>query len=274
MQIPHPDANLAKPEILPGDVPLELIEVKGGSFTMGDNTSEHEDEKPEHPVQVNDFFLGIYPVTNLQFAAFLNDYQSDKVKTGIYNDQQMIYEHRWGLQFENEKWISAKGFEQHPVINVTWHGANEFCAWLNQKTGKNYALPSEAQWEYAARGGNQSLGFPYAGSYKLKEVGWYSKNSNGETKPVGLKLPNELGLHDMSGNVDEWCLDHWHENYEGAPKDGSAWLDPEKANDPEARRVVRGGSWSNNDNFCRVSFRFRYVANYRFFNLGFRVLRY
>ena len=134
-------------------------------------------------------------------------------------------------------------FEDHPVINVTWYGAIAYCDWLSEKEGQPYRLPSEAEWEYVARGGVKSKDFLFAGGHKLKEVGWYSKNSHGQTKPVGLKQPNELGLYDMSGNVDEWCADHWHENYNGAPNDGSAWVTGGDA----SRRVVRGGSWYDND---------------------------
>ena len=163
--------------------------------------------------------------------------------------KDIIYKHRWGIQQVEGTWQAANAFEDHPVINVTWYGAIAYCDWLSEKEGQPYRLPSEAEWEYVARGGVKSKGFLYAGGHKLKEVGWYSKNSHGQTKPVGLKQPNELGLYDMSGNVREWCADHWHENYNGAPTDGSAWVTGGDA----SRRVVRGGSWFNYDYRCRVS---------------------
>lgn len=261
-------------EKLSDGTPLMLTQVKGGTFVMGDDNAELAWVKPAHPVSIRDFYMGIYPITNQQYAAFLNDYGDSKIQEGQYAGQSMIYEHSWSLTIENNKWISIKEFDQHPVINVTWYGANEFCKWLSQETNKQYSLPSEAQWEFAARGGCESLGFPYAGSYKLKEVAWFDQNSHDETKTVGLKLHNELGLHDMNGNVWEWCLDHWHENYQGAPEDDFPWLDPATVDDPGASRVVRGGSWFFNDHSCRVSTRDLFQASNRFDSVGFRVVRY
>ena len=224
------------------DIPLpEMLPIEGGHFSMGGN--KYDDEKPIHQVELSTFYLSQFPVANTQYAAFLQDYQSDTIKAGAHQGQAIIYEHRWGVQQVDGTWQPAKGFENHPVINVTWYGAVAYCEWLSEKEGQPYRLPSEAEWEYAARGGNKSKGFPYAGGYKLKEVAWYDNNNHGQTSPVGLKQPNELGLYDMSGNVDEWCADHWHENYKGAPNDGSAWLTGGEA----TRRVIRGGSWYNDD---------------------------
>ena len=126
---------------------------------------------------------------------------------GAYKGKNIIYKHPWGIQQVEGTWQAANAFEDHPVINVTWYGAIAYCDWLSEKEGQPYRLPSEAEWEYVARGGVKSKDFLFAGGHKLKEVGWYSKNSHGQTKPVGLKQPNELGLYDMSGNVDEWCAD-------------------------------------------------------------------
>ena len=137
--------------------------------------------------------------------------------------------------------------ERYPIIGVSWQNAIAYCRWLSEVTGQSYRLPSEAEWEFAARGGTQSGGYRYAGSNKLEEVGWYNHNSHSQTKPVGLKLPNELGIYDMSGNVWEWCADYWHDNYDSAPADGSAWLGEEE----NTRRVIRGGSWFNNVNNCQ-----------------------
>ncbi len=249
-------------EMLPGNIPLELIKVAGGVTIPGFRFG------PEIP----DFYMGKYPVTNVQYAAFLNDYGNDTVKTGDYAGQNMIDEHSWGVQQINDAWQAVEGFEQHPVINVTWYGANEFCDWLSEKTEKNYCLPSEVKWEYAARGGNQSMNFKFAGSNKLKEVGWYNKNSHSETKPVGLKLPNELGIFDMSGNVWEWCADVWHSDseFENAPQDGRARME----GDDQERRVVRGGSWFFVDYVCRVSLRSYRDAYIRYVVIGFRISRY
>ena len=179
---------------------------------------------------------------------------------------------RCGIQQINGKFKCLKGLEQHPMVYVNWYGARAFCRWLSDKTGHSFRLPSEAEWEYAARGGNKSKGFPYAGGHKLKEVGWYDKNSHNQTKPVGLKQPNELGLYDMSGNVYEWCADHWHEGYEGAPNDGSAWVTGGDTYSPS-------GSWRVLvllcfDVDCRVSVRDWGNADLGNFDIGFRVARY
>jgi formylglycine-generating enzyme required for sulfatase activity len=255
-------------EKLPGGHTLPLIRVAGGAFMMG--SEEAKDEQPIHQVTVPDFYLGQYPVTNRAYAVFLNHYGSDEVSGGEYAGQKMVYSYRWGVQVQDGRWAPAKGFEDHPVVVVTWYGAQEYNRWLSEQTGRPYRLPSEAEWEYAARGGNQSLGFRYAGGHKLKEVGWYDKNSHDETKPVGLKLPNELGMYDMSGNVWEWCADFWYENYEGAPEDGGAWL----GRKDDRSRVVRGGSWSDFAAFCSVSYRFWDVAVNWSISIGFRVARY
>ncbi|MCB9298710.1 MAG: formylglycine-generating enzyme family protein [Lewinellaceae bacterium] len=143
----------------------------------------------------------------------------------------------------------------------------------NQKSKilPGYRLPTEAEWEYAARGGPSPEGRPryaYAGGDKLDEVGWYDDNSHRETKPVGLKLPNELGLCDMSGNVWEWCEDQWRDNYKGAPGDGSAWVDKEQG----AYRVSRGGGWNFSAGGCRCAYRSSWLPRSRSYDLGFRLV--
>lgn len=264
------DQNLPSTLAAPQSSPLpEMIWVQGGSFQMG--SGNNSSEQPIHEVSVKDFYLGKFPVTNFQYAAFLKSYGSDEVKRGKDKGQKMVYEHHWGLTQNLGIWQSAIGFEDHPVINVTWYGAAAYCQWLTHETGKQYRLPSEAEWEYAARGGvHWKDGFTYAGGNKLKEVGWYDANSHDETMPVGLKLPNQLGLYDMSGNVDEWCADHWHENYGGAPKNGRPWT---KGGD-SSHRVVRGGSCIDYGSYCWVSYRFRDSTYFRDGNLGFRLARY
>ena len=240
-----PSNNSSKSKIDPDLWPI-MVKVTGGSFEMG--------EKDPQRVEVKDFWMGKYPVTNRQYLAFMLDYESDKVKAGSYAGQEMLESNRWGLQKENGRWKVAEAYEQHPIIGVSWYGAVTYCEWLSEQTEQHYRLPSEAEWEYAARGGGLSKGFIYAGSNNLKEVGWYEKNSHYETKAVGLKMENELGLYDMSGNVDEWCSD-------------VRTIDEEE-------RVVRGGSWNDYDDFCRVSYRFRYIARFWDDDLGFRVSRY
>ena len=140
----------------------------------------------------------------------------------------------------------------------------------HEEDGLKYRLPSEAQWEYAARGGKNQPEIRFAGSRNLKEVGWYDDNSHSETKPVGLKLPNELGLYDMSGNVDEWCADHWQDSLEGIPKDGRPRL---LEGQKKAAWFVAGLGTTIN-NYCRVADRYRYDSNDRYDNIGFRLARY
>ncbi len=208
---------------------------------MGSEDKEaREWEKPIHPVAVPSFYMAKYPVTQALWKAVMGN----------------------NLSF-------FQG-DQRPVEQVSWDEAQVFIQQLNEQTGENYRLPTEAEWEYAARGGIFGLGFKYTGSNKLKEVGWYGENSHRETKPVGLKFPNELGLYDMSGNVRELCQDVWHENYDGAPKDGSAWL--KGGND--RIRVVRGGLWNLITHPCRVAYRYGYDQDIRSSGIGFRLARY
>lgn len=139
---------------------------------------------------------------------------------------------------------------------------------FSKATPPAFRLPSEAEWEYAARGGQSSGHFAYSGGDKLDEVGWYRENSHEETKEVGLKLANELGLYDMSGNVWEWCEDQYHETYRSAPKDGSAWLGLKT----DAGRVLRGGSWDYDPEDCRPSYRLSVRPADRNYSVGFRVV--
>jgi formylglycine-generating enzyme len=144
-----------------------------------------------------------------------------------------------------------KGCDDCPVELVSWNDIQEFLRKLNAQTGKRYRLPTEAEWEYAARGGNQSRGYLYSGGNSVDEVGWHSGNSGSKTRPVGQKKRNELGLYDMSGNVWEWCEDDWHDNYDGAPTDGRAWVDSPRA----PGRVYRGGCWGSEPLTCRAASR-------------------
>jgi formylglycine-generating enzyme required for sulfatase activity len=152
-----------------------------------------------------------------------------------------------------------------PVENVSWNDAKEFCRKLSQMTGKEYRLPTEAEWEYACRAKTTGA---YAGD--LDAMAWYSKNSDSRTHPVGQKQPNAFGLYDMHGNVWEWCEDVWHDNYNGAPDDGRAWVDISARG---SYRVVRGGGWNGNAVLCRSAFRVWVTPGGRHVSLGFRLLR-
>jgi sulfatase modifying factor 1 len=218
---------------------FDLILVEGGEFDMGGADDEAIDrEKPVHRVKVPSFYMGEFPVT------------------------QDVWEVVMGANPS-----SFKG-PRRPVETVSWEDAQQFIQKINKMAkGGSYRLPTEAEWEYAARGGKYSEGYKYAGSDKLKEVGWYDENSGNKTQKVGLLRENELGLFDMSGNVWEWCEDQWHENYKGAPDDGSAWLGLVMG----APRVLRGGCWLIDARLCRAAYRLRIEPALRAINAGFRL---
>ncbi len=201
-----------------------MVLIKGGTFTMGclDGRDKNcsESEKPSHTVTLNDFYLSRTEVTQAQWEAVMGNNPSN-----------------------------FKNCPTCPVEQVSWDDVQGFIKKLNDLTGQQYSLPSEAEWEYAARGGANSKGYEYAGSNDPGEVAWYGSNSGTKTHPVAQKKKNELGLFDMSGNVYEWCQDVWHEDYQGAPSRGNAWM----TGGEQARRVVRGGSWLISIGNCRVS---------------------
>ncbi len=221
---------------------LEMVYIPGGTFQMG--STEQSDEQPVHQVTVKPLFMGKYPITQEQWQAVMGNNPS-----------------------------SFKGAKR-PVENVSWQDAVEFCSKLSQKTGKNYRLPSEAEWEYACRAGtttpfhfgetitpdlvNYDGNNPYASAPK----GLYRQ----ETTPVGSFPPNAFGLYDMHGNIWEWCQDVWHDNYNGAPTDGSVW-----ETGGSDYRVQRGGSWVINAVYCRSAYRVRNALGYRYRDYGFRV---
>ena len=217
---------------------LEMIFIQGGRFLMGSEDADaFKREAPEHWVNVPDFWCSKYPVTQAQWKVIVGTDPSYFTGT------------------------------DRPVESISWHDTQQFIQKLNAQTGKSYRLLTEAEWEYAARGGKNSSGYKYAGSNDLEEVGWYRENSHKETKAVGLKRPNELGLYDMSGNVYEWVADQWHSDYKEAPDDGSAWIDKEEG----AFRVIRGGYWDDDARYCRVSDRINRQPVYRYYDVGFRL---
>jgi formylglycine-generating enzyme required for sulfatase activity len=217
----------------------EMVFVQGGTFWMG-CTQEQQgsciaDETPVHSVTVSSFSIGKYEVTQAQWKFIMGDNPS-------YDEGDNL-----------------------PVEQVSWHDAQKFIGRLNAATGKQYRLPTEAEWEYAARGGAGSKGYKYSGSHHLNNVAWFTDNSGDRTHPVGSKLPNELGIYDMSGNVEEWCSDR----YDGYP--ASAQQDPLRAGSG-SRCVNRGGGWGSSATGCRVAhrnFKSSYISDA---NLGFRVV--
>jgi len=220
----------------------EMMFVQGGTFTMGCTAEQgndcYNDEKPPHQVTLSNFSIGKYPVTQKQWVAVMGSYPS------------------------------YFGGDNLPVEGVSWHDVQEFIRKLNATTGKKYRLPTEAEWEYAARGGNKSKGFKYSGSNILDDVAWTWENSGHKTHPVGRKAPNELGIYDMSGNVREWCNDRYGNNYSNSAK-----TNPTGAT-TGSLRVLRGGSWDSWDyyaNGCRVSDRGSAAPGDRSDYIGFRL---
>ena len=250
----------------------QMVQVKGGTFTMGCTEEQGEDcgedESPKHQVTLSDFAIGKYEVTNEEFVDFMNEKgnQEEGGRTWVDLEGSRNKVIEIGGKFTVEK-----GYEKHPMIYVSWYGARTYCKWLSEKTGKNYSLPTEAEWEYSARGGSKGKPTKYAGSDDLKTVGWYDDNSESKTHQVGQLAPNELGIYDMSGNVWEWSSDWYGENYYETIKDGET-----NPKGPESGdfRVLRGGSWNSFDNYCRVSVRSYYDPDYRDDFNGFRVARH
>ncbi|MEZ4825770.1 MAG: SUMF1/EgtB/PvdO family nonheme iron enzyme [Bacteroidia bacterium] len=219
----------------------EMIFVEGGEFDMGGNDVDAQsDAKPVHKVRVSSFYIGRYPVTQ--------------------------------ALWETVMWANPSHFkvESHPVEQVSWSDTQIFLQKLNIQTGKTYRLPSEAEWEFAARGGIYSQGYLYAGSDKLKEVGWYDENSKQRTHPVGQKMPNELDLYDLSGNVREWCTDWYSEDYYQNCADRGVIENP-IGPDNSSFHVFRGGSWLSSPRLCAVVHRDSFSSEIPDFTLGFRL---
>jgi formylglycine-generating enzyme required for sulfatase activity len=245
------------------DKDIEMVYIKGGSFEMGSNDGD-DDEKPVHTVTVNGFYMSKYEVTVGQYLEFC---KATNTHFPEWLEQGNSYHVEQGTDnFYKNLGYSRTANQDLPIVGVSWNDAVAYTQWLSEKTGKNYRLPTEAEWEYAAKGGQN---YEYAGSDNLDEVGWYWNNSNETTHPVGQKLPNGYGLYDMSGNVWEWCQDMWHDNYNGAPINGSAWTSGGEV----SRRVLRGGAWSLTGFNCCSSFRDRDITAYRNINGGFRLAR-
>ncbi len=250
----------------------EMVFINGGTFQMGSNDGD-SGEQPVHRVTVSDFYIGKYEVTNEEYCYFLNDYGSDKVKSGAYSGESMInFSGSWKAEKcriiqRGANYSVESGYSKYPVIYVTWYGANEYCQWLSRKTGKTYRLPTEAEWEYAAGGG--SIHQKYAGTdseNSLSSYAWYDDNSGSKTHKVGTKSPNKFGLYDMAGNVWEWCNDWYDSDY----YDSSPSRNP-KGPSSGSVRVFRGGSWLNFASDCRVAIRIYDFPTFSSYNIGFRV---
>lgn len=218
-------------------VSFKMIPVEGGTFQMGATSEQQEpydDEKPVHQVSLSSYMIGETEVTQELWQAVMGN---------------------------NPSYFKGANM---PVEQVSWDDCQTFITILNQLTGKKFRLPTEAEWEYAARGGKQSKGYQYSGSNNLDDVAWYWDNSNGTTHPVKTKQPNELGIYDMSGNVYEWCQD-WYGSY-----NSSTQTNPTGPNSGSSR-VNRGGSWNGIARGCRSAYRNRHNPSSRFNGLGVRL---
>ena len=232
------------------DINMKMIWVEGGDFLMG-YTSEQgncdSDEQNVRRVTVDGFYIGMLEVTQSQWEKV--------VGTSISQQRNK----------ENSSWSLCGVGSDYPMYYVSWDEAMEFCRLLSNKTGRTYTLPTEAQWEYAARGGNKNEGAKYAGSNMIDAVAWYTDNSGSSTHIVGSKRANALGIYDMSGNVWEWCKDWYANSY--VSYDTNNPVGPSGS-----RRVNRGGSWYDSASECRVANRYNDSPDNRRSNLGFRVV--
>ncbi|MGK7950767.1 MAG: formylglycine-generating enzyme family protein [Xenococcaceae cyanobacterium] len=253
-------------EQLNNKIGMEMMLILGGEFLMGSPETElnsEDSERPQHKVTVPTFFMGKYPVTQEQW----------RVVAGFSQINRELKPNP--SEFKGDK---------RPVEQVNWYEAKEFCARLSKHTGREYRLPSEAEWEYACRAGTTTpfhfgetittdlANYRGTDDEEYKWSGSYGEGPKGEyreeTTPVGTFPPNNFGLCDMHGNVWEWCEDHWHDNYQNAPTDGSSWT----SNGDSSLCVLRGGSWFNDPGDCRSATRFFYNPEYDSYAFGFRVV--
>ncbi|MGF1522326.1 MAG: SAV_2336 N-terminal domain-related protein [Leptolyngbyaceae cyanobacterium] len=246
-------------ELLPGDLPLEMVAIPEGIFLMGspdDEPERFERESPQHEVTVAPFFMGRYPVTQAQWRVVA---ALPQVERDLDSD---------AARFKGDK---------RPVESIAWNDAVEFCARLSQYTERSYRLPSEAEWEYACRAGTSTpFHFGdmittevanYNGSYTYAD-GPKGKARNGTTPVDHFEGANAFGLSDMHGNVQEWCQDIWRDNYKGVPTDGSVWVEGSNS----SSRVYRGGAWLFNPRYCRSAYRNNSRPGKRNYGIGFRVV--
>jgi formylglycine-generating enzyme required for sulfatase activity len=267
-KVSPPESKTARyySEDLGNGITLEMVAIPGGTFLMGTEDEEIErlvkkfgwegfrSERPQHRVTVSSFYMGRYPITQAQWKAIA---ATAKIDIDLETNPSRF-----------------KG-DELPVESVNWYQATEFCKRLSRETKQEYRLPSEAEWEYACRAGTTTpfyFGETITGelaNYNASET--YAEEAKGEyrqqTTPVGQFPPNAFGLYDMHGNVWEWCADTWHDNYDGAPRDGSVWI----KNADDNRSPLRGGSWYLNPLYCRSAFR-SFNSRRGYYDFSFRVV--
>ena len=275
-------------EDLGGRLALTLIEIPAGSFLMGSPPEEpgrSDDEGPQHEVKLASFFMSHTPITQAQWreVAGWQSLPAERWGQDLNPDPSHFYNREGQAEGEVRLFEAEANTDNRPVENVSWLDAMEFCNRLSQRTGRTYTLPSEAQWEYACRAGTTTpfhfgdMISPelanYHGNYAYADgpKGIYRE----QTTPVRMFPANAWGLHDMHGNVWEWCLDEWHESYEGAPTDGRAWGDAaegEKSKELVKTKLLRGGSWNDGPWDCRSAYRYHSRPDDADFFVGFRVV--
>jgi formylglycine-generating enzyme len=257
-----------------------MVFVNGGMFIMGDRRGKTS-ENYEHQVKLNSFNISKYEITNEQFCEFLNNYGSEEVKDGPYHGKKMFSVSsliKWDSG--KNKWTVKKEHKRLPVYSVTWYGAKEYCKWAGGR------LPTEAEWEFAAKGGTKSKNYLYAGSNSINEVAWYNpvleeqiQSNTGtyeltgemmalyKTHPGGRKKPNELGIYDMSGNKEEWCEDTYSADfYRISPVNNPCNTAKGTA------KCIRGGSVKSGADPCKTYVRSKRSPGYSDFRLGFRMV--
>jgi len=260
--------------VVPSKDGAEMVFVPGGEFIMGTDSKDMVDA-PSHKIYVSSFYMDKYEVTNRQFARFLNDMKMPETKNGqrwawvvlrsdLQTDErkdwwptEIVYDQRTG------KYVPFPGYEEYPVISVSWYGADAYCRWAGKR------LPTEAEWEFAARGGLERKEYPWGNEIPtggvVFERKWTSNSDPPPTEPVGNWYPNGYGLYDMAGNVWEWVSDWYDPNYyKKSPK-----KDP-KGPDVGVEKVLRGGSWFNSAYYLRVAFRNHSVPENTDDAIGFR----
>ena len=289
---------------LSDDLALTMLWIPPGRFWMGSPETElghQEGEAPQHLMQLQGFFMGQTPITHAQWRAVAawkeqpGETWNRDLKTNpswFDGEMQKIRKTSDSAAEDSAVLDGTPSTDLHPVERVEWHEAMEFCKRLSQRTGRYYTLPSEAQWEYACRAGTTTP-FHFGATITPDLANYdgtstYADGPKGEYRqqptPVGMFPANAWGLHDMHGNVWEWCLDHWHQNYAGAPADGNAWLNTTEPTtkasakqaidsvSEEGLRLRRGGSWINSPRVCRSASRGHDLPALAHHCVGFRVV--
>jgi len=273
-----------------GEEPINMIYVAGGNFEMGDHFGEGDsDELPVHTVTLDDFYISETEVTHTAYIEFLNAYGVNS--NGTWNDIELIHigDGYCAIDYDDSFYFDGSSIattEDCPVMEISWYGMRVFCNYKSEQEGltpcydlanwscnfeaNGYRLPTEAEWEYAARGGIHHVNdYEYAGTTdNLDDYAWYNSNSSNQTHPVGTKLPNQLGIYDMSGNAYEYCNDWYDSNY----------YDSSPENNPTgpttgSEHVVRNASAISSNNHCRVNSRFGITPDYTMFFVSFRIVR-